>query len=93
MKDPLQAHQGQITYLEGSHCHPDSTDSIGSRDHLVSCGTDFVVRIWQIRHQTRGLIEPEPKSLIKLLTFPSDISMAGNTICMAMKDSTVVMWR
>ena len=93
MKESIQAHQGHITFLEGSQCHPDATDSIGSRDHLVSCGTDYVLRIWQVRHRQQGKIELEAKSLVKLLKFPCDISMAGNTICMAMKDNTVIMCR
>ena len=93
MKEPIQAHQGQITFLRGSCCQPDVSGSFGSRDHLLSCGTDCVVRIWRICHRKKERIELEIISFVKLSSFPLDISMAGDTICLAMSDNTVTMCR
>ena len=93
MKESVQAHQGQVTYLRVSHCDRDATDSLGSRDHLVSCGTDLVVRVWQVCHVTKARIQIQHKALVKLLQLPRDLVMAGKTLCMTMEDCSVVMCR
>ncbi|EDO39199.1 predicted protein [Nematostella vectensis] len=89
----VQAHQGQVIFLGSSHGLSTSRDTIGSRDHLLSCGTDYVIRVWQVRHVNQRAIDIVPKSRIKLLQLPRQLEMTGNTLCMAMEDHKVVMCR
>ncbi|XP_048578307.1 uncharacterized protein LOC5510818 isoform X2 [Nematostella vectensis] len=89
----VQAHQGQVIFLGSSHGLSTSRDTIGSRDHLLSCGTDYVIRVWQVRHVNQRAIDIVSKSRIKLLQLPRELEMTGNTLCMAMEDHKVVMCR
>ena len=93
MSENVQAHQGQVTFLRVSHCDQEATDSLASRDHLVSCGTDHVVRVWQVIHVTSLNIQIQQKTSVKLLQLPTDVIMVGNTLCLTMEDCSVVMCR
>ena len=93
MKETVQAHHGQVTFLRVSASFRDSLDNIGSRDHLISCGTDCTVRIWELMHPEMNRVTIHQKALVKLLQSPRDLAMAGNTLCMAMTDNNVVMCR
>ncbi|KAL9984788.1 hypothetical protein ACROYT_G007121 [Oculina patagonica] len=93
MKENVQAHQGQVTFLRVSAACTESHDSLASRDHLVSCGTDCTVRIWQLIHPEINRVSIQQVALVKLLKSPRDLAMAGNTLCMAMADNNVIMCR
>lgn len=93
MKENVQAHQGQVTFLIVSNSFIESSDDIASRDHLVSCGTDCTVRIWQLIRPEINRISIQQVTLVKLLQSPRDLAMAGNTLCMAMADYNVIMCR
>ena len=89
----FQAHQGQVTFLRVSDSFAESHDSLAAYNHLVSCGTDCTVRIWQLIHPEMNRVSIQQKALVKLLQFPRDLAMAGSTLCMAMADDNVVMCR
>lgn len=93
MKENVQAHQGQVTFLRVSASCTESSDSLASRDHLVSCGTDCAVRIWQLTQPETNRASIQQVALVKLLQSPRDLAMAGNTLCMAMADNNVIMCR
>ena len=93
MRENVQAHQGQVTFLRVSASVSKSHDSLASYDHLVSCGTDCTVRIWKLIHPKIDRVSIQQKALIKLLQPPRDLAMVGNTLCMAMADNNVVMCR
>lgn len=93
MKDNVQAHQGQVTFLRVSASFTKSHDSLAAKDHLVSCGTDRTVRIWQLINPELNRVSIQQKALVKLLQLPRDLAMAGDTLCMAMADNNVVMCR
>lgn len=93
MKENVQAHQGQVTFLRVSAACTESHDSLASRDHLVSCGTDCTIRIWQLIHPEINRVSIQQVALVKLLQSPRDLAMAGNTLCMAMADNNVIMCR
>lgn len=93
MKESVQAHQGQVTFLRVSASCTESHDSLASHDHLVSCGTDCTVKIWQVIHPEINRVSIQQVALVKLLQSPRDLAMAGNTLCMAMADNNVVMCR
>lgn len=93
MKDNVRAHQGQVTFLRVSASFTKSHDSLATTDHLVSCGTDCAVRIWQLISPELNHVSIQQKALVKLLQPPRDLAMAGNTLCMAMADNKVVMCR
>lgn len=93
MKENVQAHQGQVTFLRVSAAFTESRDSLASHDHLVSCGTDCTVRIWQLIHREINRVSIQQKTLVKLLQQPRDLAMAGHILCMAMADNNVVMCR
>ena len=93
MKENVQAHQGQVTFLRVSASFSESRDSLASYDHLVSCGTDCTVRVWQLIHREIIYVSIQQMALVKLLQLPRDLAMAGNTLCMAMADNSVVMCR
>lgn len=93
MKENVQAHQGQVTFLRVSNSFTESPDNLASRDHLVSCGTDRTVRIWQLIRPEINRVSIQQVALVKLLQSPRDLAMAGNTLCMAMADNNVIMCR
>ena len=94
MKESIQAHQGQVTCLRVSaSLNIESVGSVGSADRLVSYGTDCAVRIWKLMHQETGYISIQQLARVKLLQQPRDLAMAGNTLCMAMADNSVIMCR
>lgn len=93
MKENVQAHQGQVTFLRVSNSFIESPDNLASRDHLVSCGTDCTVRIWQLIRPEINRVSIQQVALVKLLQSPRDLAMAGNTLCMAMADNNVIMCR
>lgn len=93
MKENVQAHQGQVTFLIVSNSFIESSDGIASRDHLASCGTDCTVRIWQLIRPEINRISIQQVTLVKLLQSPRDLAMAGNTLCVAMVDYNVIMCR
>lgn len=93
MKENVQAHQGQVTFLRVSNSFVESPDNLASRDHLVSCGTDCTVRIWQLIRPEINRVSIQQVALVKLLQSPRDLAMAGNTLCMAMADNNVIMCR
>lgn len=93
MKENVQAHQGQVTFLIVSNSFIETSDDIASRDHLVSCGTDCTVRIWQLIRPEINRISIQQVTLVKLLQSPRDLAMAGNTLCVAMADYNVIMCR
>ena len=93
MKENVQAHQGQITFLRVSASCVESQDNLASRDHLLSCGTDCRVRIWQLTHPEINRVSIQHVALVKMLQCPRELAMAGNTLCMAMVDNNVIMCR
>lgn len=93
MRENIQAHQGQVTFLRVSASCSESRDSLASRDHLISCGIDCTVRIWRLIHLERNQVSILQVALVKLLRAPRDLAMAGNTLCMAMADNNVIMCR
>lgn len=93
MKENLQAHQGQVIFLRVSNSFTESPENLASRDHLISYGTDCTVRIWQLIHPEITRVSIQQVALIKLLQSPKDLAMAGNTLCMAMADNSVIMCR
>jgi len=93
MKENLQAHQGQVTFLRVSNSFTESPENLASRDHLISYGTDSTVRIWQLIHPEITRVSIQQVALIKLLQSPKDLAMAGNILCMAMADNSVIMCR
>lgn len=93
MKENVQAHQGQVTFLRVSAACVESQDNIASRDHLLSCGTDCTVKIWQLTHPENNRVSIQHVALVKMLQCPRELAMAGNTLCMAMADNNVIMCR
>lgn len=93
MKENIQAHHGQVTFLRVSASCTESHDSLASHDHLISYGTDRTVKIWQLIHPEKNRVSIQQVALVKLLQPPRDLAMAGNTLCMAMADNNVVMCR
>lgn len=93
MESNVQAHQGQVIQLCTSNALTTSRDQIGSRDRLVSLGTDNVIRVWIVRHPRERVIEIEAMSEVRLMTLPMEIAMIGNTLCMIMSNHKVVMCR
>ncbi|XP_022786508.1 uncharacterized protein LOC111326716 [Stylophora pistillata] len=93
MREKIQAHRSPITFLRVSASCTESRDSLASRDHLISCGTDCTVKIWQLIHLERNQVSILQVALVKLLQAPRDLAMAGNTLCLATTDNNVIMCR
>ena len=93
MKENIQAHHGQVTFLRVSNSLTKSPDNLASRDHLISCGTDRTVRIWQLIHPEMNRVSIQQVALVKLLQSPRDLAMGGHMLCVAMADNSVIMCR
>ncbi|XP_041481235.1 uncharacterized protein LOC121428578 [Lytechinus variegatus] len=95
MKYPLKAHGGGVLALECSHgvYGPEVDNYIASADRLISCGSDKLVKIWEIGiGNTLQAIKLSCLKVIACTTSPSHLSMLGNILCTVLPTYVVNMY-